>query len=258
MNILVINDDGIKTTGLKVLVEALKPLGNIYIFAPEHHQSGKSQSLTIRKNIKIKDYKNLYGAKRAYSAYGTPADCVRLALFIFKDIKFDFVASGINSGANLGSDVLRSGTLGAASEAVCLGLKGIALSSPYEDFKMAEVYTTKLVKELLENDLLSNKYCLNINYPAKEFTKPKGIKFTTQGYHAFKPKFRQARKNAYYPIYESYNLVESEDSDVFGYLNGYITITPVFEDRSRKEHVESLNKKSKLNELLNCDKINLR
>lgn len=256
MNILIINDDGINTKGLEILVETLKPLGNIYIFAPEEHQSGKSQSLTLGKPVKIKDYGKFLGAKKAYSAYGTPADCLRLALYFFADIKFDLVVSGINDGANLGSDVLRSGTLGAASEAICLGIPGIAISCPFGHFEMATKYNTELVKMLVIENYISKEYVLNVNYPAKQFAAPLGIHFTVQGRHAYKPLFKEVEKDSYVPLYESYNLKESEDSDVHGYFNGYITITPVFEDRSRKEVVKTLNDKSKLPELIIYDKIN--
>ena len=98
--------------GLQILVEAVKPLGDVYIVAPEYHQSGKSQALSLRTPIEVKDYGNLYGAKSALSTTGSPADCTRMALMLHKDIQFDLVVSGINRGPNIGSDILHSGTVG--------------------------------------------------------------------------------------------------------------------------------------------------
>ncbi len=256
MNILIVNDDGIKSDGLKYLVEALKPLGHIYIAAPETHQSGQSQALSLGKTLKIKDYKNLYGAVKAYSVFGTPADALKLGLFLFKDIKFDLVASGINQGPNMGSDVLRSGTVGAASEAVHFGLPAIALSSAYHDFTVARNYTYDVVKFLIDQKAISNKYLLNINFPSEKFSKPKGIYYATQGLHKHRSDYKQVGKNKYKAIYVPVKATESKNSDVYGFLNGYITITPVIEDRSCKETIKQLNDKTKLNEFIIYDKIN--
>ncbi|NLN50787.1 MAG: 5'/3'-nucleotidase SurE [Acholeplasmataceae bacterium] len=255
MNILIINDDGIKAQGLEILVDQMRSLGNIYIFAPEHHQSGKSQSLTIRKALKVKNYRNLYGSKQAYSAAGTPADCVRLALHIFRDIKFDFMVSGINRGANLGADVLHSGTVGAASAAASLGVPAVAVSSNYLNFSMAKKYTTKIIKHLFERNIISNEYVININFPHHKFIEPQGISFTTQGLHKHKPVFKQVGRNKYYALYELYDLKETEDSDVYCYQNGIISLTPIFEDRSKKSFLSELEDKTQLNEIVFYDKI---
>lgn len=258
MKILVVNDDGILSLGLKILVEQLKPLGEVYIFAPEKHQSGMSQALSLRKKMKVKNYGNLYGAVRAYSVKGTPADCLRLGLFFYDKIKFDLVVSGINQGANLGSDVSRSGTIGAASEAASLGIPAIALSSPYRDFQMSERYTTALVKFLLDNNLVSSDYLLNINFPMDTFIDPKGVMFTIQGEHKYKPAFIRKSFNKYMAIYQNMNLPEKENSDVYCYRNGIISITPIFEDRSRLEFSQKLNNdiSQQLNEHLKYGNIN--
>lgn len=257
MKILLLNDDGIKSKGLKVLAEALKGFGELYIFAPETHQSGKSQALTIRKYMKVKDYGSLYGSVKAYSAKGTPADCARLALYIFDDIEFDFVISGVNQGANIGVDVLHSGTLGAASEAAGLGIPAVAVSAAYSDFSMAEKYLSPIIKYLLEKDLIKSDYVLNINFPSDKFKEPKGIMFTTQGKNIHQPAFKKKRFNRYMATFNKIDINESEDSDVYCYYNGIISITPVFEDRSNKKFNDELNKKnkSKLNEVIIYDKI---
>lgn len=258
MKILLVNDDGIDSLGLKILAEQISPLGDIYIFAPEKHQSGMSQALTIRKKIQVKDYGTLYGSQRAFSAKGTPADCTRLALFIYNNIKFDLVISGINRGANLGSDVLHSGTVGAASEAASLGINAVAVSSPYKDFTMAEKYLKNIVKYLIEKKIVSSEYILNINFPSEIFNEPKGVMFSVQGENKYRPAFIRKSFNKYVATYNKYDLKEKENSDVYCYKNGIISITPIFEDRSRKSYSEKFNtlNSEQLNRFLKYGKIN--
>lgn len=257
MKILLVNDDGIDSLGLKILADELKELGDVYIFAPEHHQSGMSQALSIRKKIKVKDYGSLYGSFKAFSAKGTPADCTRLALFFFEHVKFDLLVSGINQGANLGSDVLHSGTVGAASEGASLGIPAIAVSSTYRDFSMAQKYIKNIVSYLIAKNLVSEDYVLNINFPNYKFKEPLGIKFTVQGHHKHRPVFMKKTFNRYLPVYQKYDIKEETNSDVYCYKNGIISITPVFEDRSRSEFSEKLELENsrQLNEALNYGKI---
>jgi len=255
MNILVVNDDGITEKGLHILVEAVKPLGDVYIVAPEYHQSGKSQALSLRIPIEVKDYGNLYGAKSALSTTGSPADCTRMALMLHKDIQFDLVVSGINRGPNIGSDILHSGTVGAASEALLFGLKAVALSSPHLNYPMAEAYTTKIIKHLIDNEMLSNEYLLNINYPASRFNKPLGIHFTVQGKHYHEAVYDKIGEATYTSAYKPVNLPENENSDVYAFHNGYISITPIIESRSNLNITNKLNTKTELNEMVLCGKI---
>ncbi len=255
MNILLVNDDGIKAKGLQIAAQALEGLGKIYIAAPLSHQSGKSQAITISGSLKVKDFKNLYGSIQAYAINGTPADCVRLALYLFKDVNFDLIVSGINKGANLGMDVLHSGTVGAASEGASMGIKALAISSPYGCYNMASTYSPRLIKALIENNFISSDYVLNINFPHKRYETPNGIMFTNQGYHRHKPSFKKLKKNSYQPLHELFLEEEKKTSDVFCYEKGIISLTPIFEDRSKEEVVKELNKKSQLNELLIYDKI---
>lgn len=257
MKILLVNDDGINSLGLKILAEQLNSLGDIYIFAPEKHQSGMSQALTIRKKIKVKDYGNLYGSIKAFSAKGTPADCVRLAIFLFGNVKFDLVVSGINQGANLGTDILRSGTVGAASEALGIGIPAIAVSSPYQTFNLAEKEVKNLIKYLVEHKLVKKEYLLNINFPNEIYKQPKGVMFTVQGRHEHLPAFVRRSFNKYLAVYRKSDIKEKENTDVYCYKNGIISITPIFEDRSKLKLSEKLNKENgeQLNESLKYGKI---
>ena len=127
MKILLVNDDGIDAVGLKTLAETLSGEHELYIVAPEAERSAFSHSVTIFRDIRY--IKTAHETIESYSISGTPADCVKFTIIhLFKDAKPDLVLSGINSGPNLGSDIMYSGTVAAASEAVFLGIPAVAVS----------------------------------------------------------------------------------------------------------------------------------
>lgn len=246
MNILIVNDDGIKEDGLRILAEALRPLGNIYIVAPETHQSGQSQSITIYEPLTIKDYGQLYGAIKAISVDGKPADCTRVAVGILK-VDFDLCVSGINSGVNLGSDILYSGTVGAATEAMILGIPAIAVSATKKGLLKTADTIYNLIKYLIDQAVLSTEYILNINYPSSKYEQILGIKWTTQGKHHHSALFEQLDEISYKTVYELVALEESLESDVVAFRTGYISITPLRESRSNNDVVNNLKKQKQLN-----------
>lgn len=254
MNILLVNDDGIREEGLKVLAEELAPLGNIYIVAPEEHQSGQSQSITIYEPLTVKHYGGLYGSKMAMSVNGKPADCARIALGTL-DIKFDLCVSGINSGLNVGSDILYSGTVGAATEAMILGVKSIAISAPKKGLSLAKKTVYEVVKHLVETNAISTEYVLNINYPSSKFEQIVGVKWTKQGYHHHTAKFEKIDEFTYKTVYELKDVDESVDSDVIAFRTGYLSITPLKESRYSDEVVNNLKKQKQLNPTFIYDKI---
>lgn len=254
MKILVVNDDGIHEDGFKLLIKIAKQLGEVYISAPETHQSGKSQAMTLNAPIKVIDYHDLYGAKKAISVVGTPADALRLGIMHYQDITFDLVLSGVNNGPNIGSDVHHSGTIGAATEALFFNIPAIAISSPRENFSMVERYLLNICKDLIHKKLISTEYVLNINFPSGKFTKPKGIKFSHQGKHYHKAVFRETL-DGFIALYAPFDIKEDEESDVYLYKNGYISITPILENRTDKGFFKTLNNKTQLNEIDSYDKI---
>ncbi len=124
MNILIANDDGIEARGIQVLAERLSRENNVYVVAPDSNRSAVSHHITMYAGYTIKEYK-----KNQWAISGYPADCACLALTgDFFDFKFDLVISGINEGANMGTDIIYSGTCGAARQAVLNGVPAIALS----------------------------------------------------------------------------------------------------------------------------------
>lgn len=123
MNILIANDDGVFAPGLQALAQALKPLGRVVVVAPESERSGYSSALTLDRPLRPVQI-----SEDVWAVNGTPADCVYLSMNGLFDFEFDLVVSGINSGANLGDDVLYSGTVGAAFEGRLMKHPAIAVS----------------------------------------------------------------------------------------------------------------------------------
>lgn len=165
-NILVTNDDGINGEGLKVLVDCLRKEHNVYVVAPEFNESGVSNSLDMTSNLTLKKREDLF--ENAWSLNGSPADCVMLALTskLFKDIKFDLVISGCNKGANLGTDVVYSGTVAGARQACLWGFPAVALSLIFDGscnfFPLCDfISKDKNIEKLIS--LCNKDYFININ-----------------------------------------------------------------------------------------------
>lgn len=129
MNILVSNDDGINACGIKELVKALSKVANVYVAAPDTQKSASSHALSINGKITVREIP-MEGAVRAFQVGGTPADCVKLGLYILQQegINIDAVYSGVNHGGNLGTDTIYSGTVSAAAEGLFKGLPAVAVS----------------------------------------------------------------------------------------------------------------------------------
>ena len=242
MHILVVNDDGIKAEGLKILTKAAAHFGTVYVAAPMHQQSAKSATITIKGPIHVEEVEPLLGSVRAIQVDGYPADCVRAGLKIF-DVEFDLVVSGVNHGVNIARDVQYSGTVGAAFEAAILGLPAMAFSAA--DIKLPYVYdeTVKLLDELIENKLYLETDVLNINYPHYNHQKVLGTKITKVGKRLQHLEFMKSDKpNLYHLSHSIMKIVEDEDSDVFAYENGYVSITPLTIDRTDYKKIANILK----------------
>ena len=163
MIILLSNDDGYKARGIDVLLKSLDQIARVILCAPMKNHSGSSSSLSLRKDISVRKI-----GKDAYVVNGTPADTVHLGLSGFLDVIPDLVVSGINHGANLGEDVLYSGTVAAAIEGRVLDMPSIAVSSlgdTEKDFKVAAKVTIELIQKLKKYPLPKDTI-LNVNVPA--------------------------------------------------------------------------------------------
>ena len=167
MKILIVNDDSIHAPGIRVLANAVAALGDVYVVAPEEQCSAMSQKLTIRDNLIIKPYPDFPApVKGAWSVSGTPVDCVKVALRYMMEEKPDLVLSGVNNGYNVGFDTAYSGTVGAALEAVRIGVPAIALSTAHERHLPAvEPLLVSTIQDLLAKPLEPGKLW-NVNFPA--------------------------------------------------------------------------------------------
>ena len=178
MVILLSNDDGYQAEGINILASHLKKIAEVIIFAPKINHSGSSSALSLRSKLKIERI-----AKNIYCVDGTPADTVYLGLSGFLDKVPDMVISGINHGANLGEDVLYSGTVAAAIEGRFLGLPSIAISSitkNLDNYEVAAKITMQLV-EKFENHPFPSDSILNINVPNINYQESNGMIATRLG-----------------------------------------------------------------------------
>ncbi len=178
MHILISNDDGVLAPGLAILVNTLKQIAEITVVAPDRNRSGASNSLTLDNPLRLQRLENGF-----FSVEGTPTDCVHLALTGLMQIKPDIVISGINAGANLGEDVLYSGTVAAAIEGQMLGLPALAISlvgTALQNYATAAEVAKLLVLELQAHSL-PIKNIININVPDVPFDELQGFVLTRLG-----------------------------------------------------------------------------
>jgi 5'-nucleotidase len=184
VRILLTNDDGIQAAGINRLAEELESRGHeVLMAAPESERSAASHSITIHKPIRVTEI-----APRRWSVSGTPVDCIFLALEVLCGTPPDLVISGINSGQNMGEDILYSGTVAAALEAMMLGQKAIAVSiRDYRDqlFETAAIITADLVEDGL-GGLTDASHILNINVPNLPLDQVAGITATRIGHRKYR------------------------------------------------------------------------
>ncbi len=176
MHILISNDDGIFAEGINTLADVLSEIADITIVAPDRNRSGASNSLTLENPLRVREV-----AKNRFAIMGTPTDSVHIALNALVKQPVDLVVTGINHGANLGDDVLYSGTVAAATEGFFLGVPAIAVSlCGNQHFETA----ARVVKDIIVNSQrnpLPSKHILNINVPDCAPDEIKGVQVTRLG-----------------------------------------------------------------------------
>lgn len=246
MKVLLVNDDGIHAPGIAALREAVSGYAEITVLAPHQERSGMSQAITVHQPLR------LYPTDKGYMLDGTPADCVKMAMEGLK-LSPDFVLSGINGGANLGTDVLYSGTVAAAMEGTLYGIPSIALSlcGSQKFFPEASETVRKLLFEepgLLQiSDVIPAGGLLNINIPALPLEQIKGTKITRLGIQAYSgvmEKREDPRGGQYYWMGGHPLPSNSEDLeiDLVAVKQGYISITPIQFDRTFHQAIPNLVK----------------
>ena len=243
MHILISNDDGIEARGIQVLSDRMSVLGRVTIVAPAQNCSGASNSLTLSAPIRITE---LDGER--FRVQGTPSDCVHIALTGLLERDPDIVVSGINAGANLGDDVIYSGTVAAAMEGRFLGLPAIAVSLVFDEqpthFDSA-AQAVALMIDRLRKDPLPADTILNINVPDLPWDEIRGFEVTRLGYrHRAEPvvKMDDPRGRPMYwigPAGAGQDAGPGTDFDAI--RRGFISVTPIHVDLTRYQALEQVS-----------------
>ena len=241
MRILLSNDDGVHAKGMQVLQQALSQFAEVTTVGPDRNCSGASNSLTLINPLRVQHMENGF-----YSVNGTPTDCVHLAISQLLDFTPDLVVAGINHGANLGDDVLYSGTVAAATEGRHLGLPAIAVSLAGRDgehFATAAFVTAQVIKQLKSHPLPADQI-LNINVPAVSIEQLKGIRVTRLGRRHKAETMTSATdpwgRTIYWYGSLGPELDAGEGTDFHAIANGYASITPLQIDMSAYKSMDRL------------------
>jgi len=247
MRILISNDDGIFADGIIALregLEKLEEIEKIYVVAPDRERSAIGHGITMHRPLRAREVKYPSPKSRGWSVDGTPADCVKLALEELLDSPPDLVVSGINQGPNLGTDVIYSGTVSAAVEAVISGFPAVAVSLAsyrHHDFGEAAGFAARLVP-VVHRQRLPRGTLLNVNVPGE---KPVGVKVARLGNMKYVNIFDRRtdpRGRVYYWMAGEVCDLEDNcpDTDVGASGQGYITVTPVQIDLTNHGEMERL------------------
>jgi 5'-nucleotidase len=242
MYILLSNDDGYQAPGLVSLYRALSTISDVDVVAPERNRSGSSNSLTLATDLVVKQADNGF-----YYVNGTPADCVHLAITHFLDRKPDMIIAGVNSGANLGDDVLYSGTVGAAMEGRFLEAPAIAVSlvgAGRGHYDSASNFVLRLIPQLLASPL-SNDLILNINVPDLPEDEIKGQWATRLGKRLYAQPAEKQISASGQPTYRvgatGRAADEEEHTDFYAVKHGYISVTPLLTDLTHYSDLSNLS-----------------
>jgi len=238
--ILVVNDDGVESEGIVVLAEALSVLGEVTVVAPDSDRSGTSHSISTQHVVTAIERRGR--AVRSFGCSGTPADCVVLGVNELCGDRPDLVVSGINRGANLADDVNYSGTVGAAVEAVVVGIPAIAVSlctsfTEREDvlhWQTAAAIAVDVARTTLAQPLPTGTYW-NINVPNVAASALAGVRYTRQGRKSYAERMARdvaADGAAYYWVWANPRVGGGDDTDSAAVEAGFASITPLRIDRT--------------------------
>jgi 5'-nucleotidase len=241
MKILITNDDGVSSEGLRALADTMKALGEVYVVAPDRERSAAAHSLTLHRPLRVEEV-----APRVYAADGTPVDCVNLAVYGILKGHPDLVISGINNGPNLGEDLVYSGTVSAAFEATFLGIPAFAISLAAREvfrYQAAASFALKVAVHIMQNGLPRDTF-LNINVPNLEEDKIRSYKITRQGKRVFEDavveKVDPRGKKYYWIGGGDQGFQEIAGTDFHAVANDSISITPLCVDLTNRPAMKEL------------------
>ncbi|HKQ82357.1 MAG TPA: 5'/3'-nucleotidase SurE [Steroidobacteraceae bacterium] len=242
MKILLSNDDGYRAEGLRHLIDAIHPLAEVTVVAPDRNRSGASNSLTLDVPLRVFPF-----GERCYFVNGTPTDCVHLAISGLFDFDHDMVVSGINDGPNLGDDVLYSGTVAAAVEGRFLGLPAIAISlacgqgEPH--FETAARVATEIVMRV-QRTPLHTATILNVNVPNVPYAALRGYRATRLGNRHRAERIVPSKDPRGRPVYwvgpAGLGADAGPGTDFDAVANGYVSVTPLQIDLTRHTLIEDI------------------
>ena len=236
MHLLVTNDDGIFSEGIKHLADALGELGRVTVVAPDRERSAAGHSLTLHRPLRIRKVREGW-----FCVDGTPTDCVNLAVHgLLKDDPPDLVVSGINLGLNLGNDVTYSGTVSATFEANLHGLPGVAFSQELEEgfsFEHSAELARRLVQAVLEEDLPKD-LILNVNFPAQATGGVRWTHLGKRGYRQTVVEKLDPKGRKYYWIAGTPEWQREEGTDHEALITGHISVTPLHLDLTDYHNLE--------------------
>ncbi|HLO59195.1 MAG TPA: 5'/3'-nucleotidase SurE [Bacteroidales bacterium] len=249
--ILITNDDGVEAKGLQSLIETIRPLGTLIVVAPADPQSGMSHAITVKVPLrltKVRDEEHL----TVYKCYGTPVDCVKMALNHLLPEKPDLLLSGINHGSNSAASVFYSGTMGAALEGCINEIPSIGFSllnlDHDADFTTAQHYAGIITQDVLQNGL-SHSVCLNVNIPDVQVSQVAGIKICRQNRGYWQEEFDQRTDPAgkhYFWLTGVFHNTEPEatDTDEWALNNNYVSIVPLQTDLTHHAALKELTNRN--------------
>lgn len=242
MKILCTNDDGYQATGIHVLSSAASSLGNVTTVAPDREQSATSHSLTLHHPLRARR-----SPDGAWIVDGTPTDCVLLAMNELLAERPDVCLSGVNHGPNLGEDVLYSGTVAAAMEAMVMGIPAVALSYAgpwHEELEGWEPIVRGILEAILVRQHLPEETLFNVNLPPVEPSDVRGIRVTSLGQRRYADSITRANDPSGREYFWIGGGVASwrgaEDSDFQAIEDGYVSVTPLHLDLTNYKLLEEI------------------
>lgn len=246
--ILLTNDDGYDAKGFQAAIEVARPFGRVVAVAPETTQSGMSQAITMYRPLFLKKQREEEGLT-VYSLSGTPVDCVKMAFdCLLRDERIDLVLSGINHGSNSATNVLYSGTMGAAIEGSFYGCPAMGLSltdhSPDADFDAAIRYGRRIVERLLAAEV-ELPCCLNVNVPVGRPEELQGVRLCRQTRGFWREEFfrrEDPHGRTYFWLTGDFVNAEpeAEQSDEWALAHGYVSVVPIQADLTDYRRMKQL------------------
>jgi 5'-nucleotidase len=247
--ILVSNDDGITSNGIRTLVKVMREIGDVLVVAPDGPQSGMGHAITVGETLRLEET-TIFDGVRAFECSGTPADCVKIARhFVLKDHREpDVIVSGINHGSNTSISVLYSGTMSAAIEGAIEGTPSIGFSlcdySHKADFSHVEEYVKKITLQVLEKGLPKG-VALNVNFPPRQNERVKGIRVCRQAnakwVEDFDQRFDPNGRRYFWMAGNFVNFDKGEDNDEWAIANNFVSIVPCQFDLTAHTAIPLLN-----------------